>query len=144
MSDQLWRVEVFDGGNFHRFYKRLDEVERAVTDAAVQYVLAPLGIRICESEWGKSLGKGLFELRIRRSIDTILREHGPSGAADRVPKRWWKKRVLIRVYCTFHGDKIVLLLGGYNKLRASSSKQEQKEIRAARAALEQWKRDQPS
>ena len=66
------------------------------------------------------------------------------GAAERVgevPKRWRRKRVLIRVYCTFYGQRIVLLLGGYNKLRDPSRKQEQKEIRAARSVLSAWKRE---
>ena len=140
MVSQSWRVEVFDDGNFARFYKQLNEAERAVTDAAIQYVLAPLGIDICANEWGKNLGQGLYELRIRRDVETILREYGPRGASDEIPKRWRKKRVLIRVYCTFHGERIVLLLGGYNKLRGPSRKQEQREIQAARAALAAWKR----
>lgn len=139
MVQQSWSVEVFDGGNFARFYKRLNEAERAVTDAAIEHVLAPIGIDICVTEWGKNLGRGLYELRIRRDIETILREHGSAQSVAEVPTRLRKKRVLIRVYCTFHGDKIVLLLGGYNKLRSPSRKQEQKEIRAARAALAAWK-----
>lgn len=53
MVERNWHVEVYDGGNFASFYKRLDEAERAVTDAAIQHVLAPIGIDICASEWGK-------------------------------------------------------------------------------------------
>lgn len=140
LVEQAWSIEVFDGGNFARFYKRLDEAERAVTDAAIEHVLASLGIEICATEWGKSLGKGLYELRIRRDLGTILQEYGPPDLGDEIPQGWRKKRVLIRVYCTFYGRKVVLLLGGYNKLRNPSRKQEQKEIRAARAALDAWRR----
>ena len=142
MVERNWHVEVYDGGNFASFYKRLDEAERAVTDAAIQHVLAPIGIDICASEWGENLGNGLYELRIRRNLETLLREYGTGDAVESVPRRWRNKRVLIRVYCTFHGDRAVLLVGGYNKLRAPSQKQEQKEIRAARAALKKWKAEE--
>lgn len=141
MAEPTWSIEVFDGGNFARFYSRLDEAERTVVEVAIEHVLAPLGIDICASEWGKNLGQGLFELRIRRDIETILREFGAAERVGKVPKRWRRKRVLIRVYCTFYGQRIVLLLGGYNKLRDPSRKQEQKEIRAARSVLSAWKRE---
>lgn len=141
LAEPTWSIEVFDGGNFARFYSRLDEAERAVVEVAIEHVLAPLGIDICASEWGKNLGQGLFELRIRRDIETILREFGAAERVGEVPKRWRRKRVLIRVYCTFYGQRIVLLLGGYNKLRDPSRKQEQKEIRAARSVLSAWKRE---
>ncbi|OFO35300.1 hypothetical protein HMPREF2736_11375 [Corynebacterium sp. HMSC036E10] len=141
LAEPTWSIEVFDGGNFARFYSRLDEAERTVVEVAIEHVLAPLGIDICASEWGKNLGQGLFELRIRRDIETILREFGAAERVGEVPKRWRRKRVLIRVYCTFYGQRIVLLLGGYNKLRDPSRKQEQKEIRAARSVLSAWKRE---
>lgn len=142
MENSTWHIEIYNEGNFARFFKRLDEAERAVVDAAIQHVLVPLGIDICASEWGKSLGQGLYELRIRRNLETILREHGSPESVESLPNRWRKKRILIRIYCTFYGDRVVLLLGGYNKLRAPSQKQEQKEIKAARAALASWHRQQ--
>ena len=142
VDNSTWQIEIFNEGNFARFFKRLDEAERAVVDAAIQHVLVPLGIDICASEWGKSLGQGLYELRIRRNLETILREYGSPESVERFPNRWHKKRILIRIYCTFYGDRVVLLLGGYNKLRAPSQKQEQKEIKAARATLASWHRQQ--
>lgn len=142
MDNSTWQIEILNEGNFARFFKRLDEAERAVVDAAIQHVLVPLGIDICASEWGKSLGQGLYELRIRHNLETILREHGSPESVESLPNRWRKKRILIRIYCTFYGDRVVLLLGGYNKLRAPSQKQEQKEIKAARATLASWNRQQ--
>ena len=35
------------------------------------------GTEVCESEWGKALGKGLYELRIRHDANEILRERDP-------------------------------------------------------------------
>ena len=52
------------------------------------------------------------------------------------------RRVLLRVFCTFHGDRVVLLLGGYDKGRDPSDKRQQKEIARARKLLKQWQEDQ--
>ena len=58
MDNSTWQIEIFNEGNFARFFKRLDEAERAVVDAAIQHVLVPLGIDICASEWGEELRPG--------------------------------------------------------------------------------------
>lgn len=142
MTTQQWKIEIYGGGNFPKFFDRIGDAERAVVQAAIEHVLVPKGIDICSGEWGKNLGHGLYELRIRRTLETLLREHGHPGAISRVPNSWLKKRILLRIYCTFYGDKIILLLGGYNKLRNPSVKQEQKEIKAARAAMSRWRAEQ--
>lgn len=135
-----WTAE-YEGGAFERFYLSLPPYEQAVLTAAIEHVLEVHGIDICAGEWGKPLGGGLFEFRIRRSLDAILKEAGISPAptspgADR--------RVLLRVFCTFHGQRIVLLYSGYNKKKDPSSKRQQREIKYARKAHEQWKRSRNS
>ncbi|SJM70296.1 hypothetical protein FM102_13765 [Corynebacterium glutamicum] len=50
--------------------------------------------------------------------------------------------MLLRVFCTFHGKKIVLLLGGYNKHRDSSKKRKETETKRARKVLKAWKSKQ--
>ena len=105
----MWTIE-YDGDAFERFYSSLPEYEQAVLAAAIRHVLAVDGIDVCSGEWGKPLGAGLYEFRVRRSLDAILTLAGldPSTlpGADRA--------VLLRVFCTFHGDKIVLIYHGYN------------------------------
>jgi hypothetical protein len=46
----------------------LSPYEQAVVVAAINNILVPLGINICSTEWGKALGGGLFEFRIRASL----------------------------------------------------------------------------
>lgn len=48
--------------------------------------------------------------------------------------------MLLRVFCTFHGDKIVLLYHGYNKKTDPSEKRQRREIAKARKIHERWKR----
>lgn len=123
-----WRIE-YEGDRFERFFLRLPEYEQAVLEAAITHVLAVRGIDICQGEWGKPLSEGLYEFRVRRSLQAILTEanvplpHDLKGA---------DRQVLLRVMCTFHGDRIVLLYGGYDKKRDPSPKRQEREIKAAR------------
>lgn len=126
LQGDAWRVEVA-GPRFERFFRRLPERESAVTVAAIEQVLARIGIAICESEWGKPLGGGLYEFRIRRDVRAPTERLGGRG------------RVLIRVLCAFEGNRVILLLGGYDKLRDPSKRRQQREIRAAAAVLRAWR-----
>jgi hypothetical protein len=50
--------------------------------------------------------------------------------------------ILLRVFVHFHGSRIVLLLGGYDKGRDPSDKGQEREIKRARKALEDWRRQE--
>lgn len=130
-----WTVEVA-GDAFERFLRALRAYEQAVLAAAIARVLAVEGPAICESEWGKALGGGLYEFRVRKSLAAILGTHGEARL------RSGKRPVLIRVFCTFEWDRVVLLLGGYDKLRDTSQRRQQREIANARRARAEWKRQQ--
>lgn len=137
---ETWSVEYADDGKFERFFNGLGEYEQAVLVAAVEHVLQPYGIDICQGEWGKALGKGLYEFRIRRSLGTILNEYGQPDDGQR-PATFHDRPVLLRVFCTFHGAKIVLLLGGYDKGKHPSPKRQDQEIRRARKQLTKWRNE---
>lgn len=128
-----WSIE-YEGDRFERFLFSLPEYEQAVLIAAIENVLAVYGIDICAGEWGKPLGEGLYEFRVRKSLRTILAGAGvdsDAAGADR--------SVVLRVFCTFYGDKIVLLYHGYNKRADPSGKRQQREIKKARKLHEKWK-----
>lgn len=129
-----WTIEYFDKG-FERFYLALAPYEQAVVEAALTTVLAVHGIAAFDGGWGKPLGGGLFEFRIQRSLESILTL---AGAEPLIEARSGA-RVSIRIFCTFHGDKIVLLLHGYDKGRDPSARRQQKEIARARAMLKKWR-----
>ncbi|WP_174435648.1 hypothetical protein [Demequina sediminicola] len=131
-----WSAQDTDDGDFERFFKKLPEYEQAVLEAAVTHVLERLGIDICTTEWGKSLGGGLYEFRVRRSLTAILRAYGTSDSFITVDAG---RQVLLRVFCTFYGAKVILLLGGYDKRRDASSKRQQREIQRARKRLARWR-----
>lgn len=131
----MWEIEYED--EFEKFYVSLGEYEQAVLTAAIEHVLSVQGIDICAGEWGKPLGGGLYEFRVRRSLDAILSAARlePSGAPGA------SRPILLRVFLTFYGDKIVLLFHGYDKKKDPSDKRQQTEIARARRLLAQWRRD---
>lgn len=134
-----WSIDAPDDSQFWRFYDKLQDLDRAIVQAALDHVLEVRGIDICSSEWGKNLGGGLYEFRIRASLDAILRAYGSDNAAGAVPAKWRGRSCLLRIFCTFHGDKIILLLGGYDKKKDPSRKRQAREIKRARKQLRRWR-----
>ena len=135
----LWSIE-YEGDAFERFLFALPAYEQAVLVAAIEIVLKADGIDICASEWGRPLGEGLYEFRIRKSLRTIL------AGADRGTLEGMDadRPVLLRVFCTFYGDKIVLLYHGYNKRTDPSQSRQRREIAKARKLHSRWKRQRNS
>lgn len=75
-DDPAWTVEVWADRTgrspFAEWFESLHEYDQAVVDAVVTCVLARLGIDVCRTEWGKALGQGLYEVRVRRSLNAVL------------------------------------------------------------------------
>jgi phage-related protein len=103
--------------------------QRRAVGQAIHKVLQRDGINVCGTEFGKQLSGGLFEFRVRAASADILKP----GEPDTQP---WK--MLVRIFCHAHGNKLVLLLGGYDKARDPSPKRQEAEIRLARTRLKHW------
>jgi hypothetical protein len=130
-----WTSETWEP-SFPKWYNSLDEYEQAVLDAAIDNVLEVHGPEICKGEFGKPLGDGLYEFRVRQSLRAI-RQYGnlktPEGEAN-------DKTVALRVFCHFYGDKVVLLLSGLDK--AKNEKAQNKEIQRAKKLLRAFHEEQ--
>lgn len=101
--------------------------KKQVIGAAMNSVLQHLGVRVCETRYGKQIGGGLFELRVRQDADSVQPGLPPEA-------------ILLRAFCHAHGNKVVLLVGGYDKGEDPSKKRQQTEIEVARDRLAGWKR----
>lgn len=80
--------------------------------------------------YGKQRGDGLFELWLRYDAGEILRSRGKPARDE--PQG---ERILLRVFCHVHGDRLILLLGGYDKGADPSKRRQQREIAEARRRL---------
>ena len=92
-------------------------------------ILAHEGNGVCGTEFGKALGDGLSELRLRHDADEVLARKQSALKRLRTGK---KERSFYVSSSDAHGDKLVLLLGGYDKGADDSEKRQQTEIETAR------------
>jgi hypothetical protein len=102
--------------------EELTPTQRYELGQAMREQLQEKGIAVCATEYGKQLGKGLFEFRLRRSIEDV------------------GERILLRVFCHAYGNRVVLLLGGYDKGADSSARRQDREMGRARRRLADWGR----
>ncbi len=137
-----WTPEPFEADDgsvpFESFINDLSDFKFAALDAAIRVVLAERGIDLVRTEWLKALGQGLHEFRVRHDADEIARMFGHEPDELDAPP----EKILLRVFVHFHGDKIVLLLGGYDKGKTPKPKRQQREIERARKLLAQFKERQ--
>jgi hypothetical protein len=111
---------------------------RAVT-AALEAVLAKQGIRVCATEFGRNIGDGIFEFRLRHDESEIRRRVGlvTSPVQEEI-----SGRILLRLFCHAHGDRRILLLAGYDKGANSHPRYQQTQIRLAKNRLSAWRGQQ--
>ena len=94
--------------------------QRRALGYALYRLLQRYGIGICETEFGRQLGGGLFEFRLRLS------------------ERTDGERATLRVFCHATGDRVVLLLGAYDKGRDPTRRRQAIEIWTARRRLAEY------
>jgi len=99
-------------------------------------ILQHLGPRVVEGNFGDTLGGGLFEFRLDQDVEQILARKGKRA---KTRDRGDGGRILLRVFCHAHGDRIILLLGGYAKRERPASRHQQQQIAIARERLKSWK-----
>ena len=123
---------------FEQFVDDLSDFKFVALDSAIDRVLSVRGIDLVRTEWLKALGEGLHEFRVRHDADEVARMFG--GEAPVVDGQ--PEKVLLRVFVHFHGQKVVLLLGGYDKGDDPNERRQQREIAEARRLLAQFKERQ--
>lgn len=134
MTDQ-WTIEFYADEHGREpcrvWMEKLGSVERIALETAIELVLAERGLDVCKTEYGKALGDGLYEFRLRWTAAEVRAKVG--RVSDATAEK--SGEILLRVFFCTSGQKIILLLSGYDKLRDSSSKRQQKEIGKARKLL---------
>jgi len=133
-----YRLEFYqdEAGNepARRWMKEeLTATQRRALGVSLQERLQQQGIGVCATRYGRQLGDGLFEFRLAESLSEVLRKAG------RDIRKGNDDAVLLRVFCHAYGDKIVLLLAGYDKARDPKHGRQQSEIAIARARLVDFK-----
>jgi len=114
-------------------FDKLNAPQRRAVVMGLQHILAERGLAVCATEFGRHLGQGLFEFRLRYDEAALMRRlhlvSAPSPGASR------QDPVLLRVFCHAHGQRVILLLASYDKGADPSRKRQQREIDVARRRL---------
>ncbi len=109
----------------------LTSAQRRAVGTAMRRVLQANGVGVCSSPWGRQLGGGLFEFRVRLTGRQVLNAGwAKPGSIDA------SEQILLRVFCHAHDQKLILLLAGYDKGSEPSGRRQQREIETARARLQ--------
>ena len=138
-EDTRWTTEFYEDDTGRRpveiWMGSLTDAEFVALRAGIVRFLEVHGIGLASTPWLKALGDGLHEFRVRHDASTIegLAGHEP---ADGLPTQ---KKILLRLFVHFHGNKVVLLVHGYDKGSDDSPRQQGKEIQEARKRLTRWR-----
>lgn len=140
MNDGSWELEFYEDDNGRApcrewIERDLNNLERAALSVAFTHVLKVRGLNVCGTEWGKQLGDGLFEFRVRHTAAETASMFGNNE--DGRPKQ--RERILLRVFCHAYGNRVVLLLSGYDKGGDPSEKRQAREIKNARKLLKDFR-----
>jgi hypothetical protein len=133
-----FEIEIFRDSNGKQPFltwadRKLSDSQFAALDAAIDHVLAEQGIQLLGTAWMKSLGKNLFEFRIRHTASQIITETSPNTKSNNE-----RNKVLLRVFVSFPFQSQILVLHGYDKGSDDSRSRQHKEIALARSRLKEW------
>lgn len=117
----------------------LSAEHRAALGTGMRHTLQVLGVGVCATQFGKQLGEGLCEFRLRYDLAEL--RHRFEGR-DPDPQSGTSEEVLLRVFFHAHGDRVVLLLHGYDKGADPSTRRQQREIAEARRRLRAFREHQ--
>ena len=150
MNENHFELEFFEDDHGRQpcraFLLSLESPKRQALEQALLGFLAREGNNVCGTEWGKALGGGLSEFRVRHTEDEVMRLVRPdlvealSERGNAIPPS--EAKVLLRVFFHAYGDKVILLIGGYDKGRDPSARRQEREIRHARQLLRQFHQQQ--
>ncbi|MHB8876717.1 MAG: hypothetical protein ACYC8T_23730, partial [Myxococcaceae bacterium] len=135
MSSYPYLVEFYaqDGGSspvVEWLTRELTPAERRAVTAALRELVAALGQDICKTDFGKNLGGGLIEPRLRQTEEQIRKRAGAPPPSEAHPEDD-DAEILIRVFFHPHGQKKALVLHGYSKGKNSTKSHQQKKIAIA-------------
>jgi len=130
-----YRLEFYKDDNGDEPARRwlreeLSRMQRLVVGTAMREILEEEGINVCGTGFGRQLGGGLFEFRVGGKLSDFVE----SFEGTRLPD----EKILVRVFCHAHGDKLVLLLAAYDKLAQPSKAHQNQQIELARKRLRAW------
>jgi phage-related protein len=137
-----YTLEFYEDEHGHEpvldWLRRLSPSKRRAIGVAMFEILQYEGPHVVGTNFGKGLGGGIFEFRLDQDAAQVLARKGKPARSETGETA----KILLRVFCHAHGDRIVLLLGGYDKRERPSARHQQAQIELAKARLKSWRAQQ--
>lgn len=130
--DSSSNVLFVDKDKFFSQMGNLSSTHQIITRLAIEHLLAIEGLSLAQTSWLKSLGSGLWELRIGPSTNSVLKK-----VADAPIPKTAESKILVRVFVSFKENEIILI-SCFDKLRHGGGKRHDKAIGNARSMLLQY------
>ena len=141
MSTPPYTLEFYEDEHGHEpvldWLRGLSPSKRRAIGVAMFEILQYEGPHVVGTNFGKGLGGGIVEFRLDQDAAQVLARKGKGKAAR--SETGETAKILLRVFCHAHGDRLVLLLGGYDKGERPSARHQQAQIELARTRLKAWK-----
>jgi phage-related protein len=135
----VYTLEFYEDEHGHEpvldWLRRLTPRKRRAIGVAMFEILQHEGPLVVGTNFGKGLGGGIFEFRLDQDAAQVLARKGKRVRAEAAGP----SKILLRVFCHVHGDRIILLVGGYDKGERPSARHQQAQIDLARTRLKAWK-----
>ena len=137
-----WNIQFYEDAQgripVEKWIDGLSDQKAEAVIMALKEVLAVNGIMLASGAWLKSLASGLYEFRMRHSASEIqamykTANRGLEGKGE---------EILLRIFVAFEGERIIVLLGAYDKGKKDKKSFQQAQIEVARKRLKEWKRRQ--
>jgi hypothetical protein len=142
MAPRPYRLEFYedrDGSSpVEHWFSELSPVERYTLGSAMDGFLQQAGpeLAVLRPQYCSSLGSGLYEFRLEDIAEEQLRQLGKKTRSALLRTRI---KALFRVFFHPHGNRLLLLLGAYDKAKHSSPTYQGRQITLARRRLTDWR-----
>ena len=139
MTTPPYTLEFYEDEHGHEpvldWLRGLSPSKRRAIGVAMFEILQYEGPHVVGTNFGKGLGGGIFEFRLDQDAAQVLARKGKAARSETGETA----KILLRVFCHAHGDRLVLLLGGYDKGERPSARHQQAQIELAKTRLKAWK-----
>lgn len=142
---QSWTIEFYedeygDKPVLRWIKEELTPTKRRALGTAMRQILQQHGTAVCSTEWGAHVAPKIMEFRLRmRGNEVINKEAEINQIEPAVAKERFgldsSEDILLRVFFTARGGKLVLLLHGYDKGESPGHKHQQNQIKEAAKRL---------
>jgi phage-related protein len=122
---------------FRWITEELSPTKRRAVNAALEQLVAYMGPEIVNTDFGKNLGGGIIELRLRQREEQILKRIGKEPKEPHPEDEG--EDILLRIFFHSHGQKRALVLHGYDKGQNSSERHQNQQIATAQKRLARFK-----